>query len=51
MLAYGSVVHSTDDPIKMEKMLPLECLKHLHSGVISCFDDKYSRRPTVDNLK
>jgi hypothetical protein len=51
MLAYDSVADSIHEYIKIEKNSTLECLKHFCVGAISCFDEDYSRRSTIDDLR
>jgi hypothetical protein len=35
----------------MRKSSALKCLEHFCRGVISCFGEEYSRRPTIDDLR
>lgn len=51
MLAYGSVVDSIDEYIKIEKSFVLECPEQLYWDVILCFGDDHSRHHTVDDLR
>jgi hypothetical protein len=51
MLVYGSVVDSTNEYIKIRKMLTLECLKRFYRGAISYFGEGYSHHPIIDDLR
>lgn len=50
MLAYGRIVESIDEYIKMGKSLALECINIFVGMSLYVFGEEYSRRPTVGDL-
>jgi hypothetical protein len=46
-LAYGMVVDTIDEYLKLEKSTALECLEYYYSSIIEYFGTEFLRRPTI----
>ena len=47
LLAYGFVVYSIDEYLKLARSTTLECLEKFCEGIIHCYGEEFCRQPNV----
>jgi hypothetical protein len=51
LLAYGMVVDTIDEYLKLVKITTSECLEKYCEGIIDCYETKFWRRPTITDTQ